>query len=143
MKRGGIWYTAQSGIWQTVWLERVPILRIDRLTLVPQLDDGGVQVTVHTVADASVTATEQSMTQLRCRIELRAEGELVATVDAAANQPVLLTVQDPQLWTPESPFLYDVTVTMGDDRVESYVGLRSFGMGPDAHGIPRDRKSVV
>ena len=60
LKRGGIWYTAQSGIWQTVWLERVPILRIDRLTLVPQLDDGGVQVTVHTVADASVTATERS-----------------------------------------------------------------------------------
>ncbi|MFT2817768.1 glycoside hydrolase family 2 protein [Leifsonia sp. A12D58] len=137
LKRGGIWYTAQSGIWQTVWLERVPVLRIDSLTLVPQLDAGGVQVTVHTTNAVSHPATKHPSIEVRCRIELRAEGELVATVDASTNQSVLLTVPDPQLWTPETPFLYDVTVTMGDDRVESYVGLRSFGMGPDAHGIPR------
>ena len=47
LHRGGIWYTAQSGIWQTVWLEAVPPLYVDRLTLVPHLADGCVEVTVH------------------------------------------------------------------------------------------------
>ena len=47
LHRGGIWYTAQSGIWQTVWLEAVPRVHVERLTLVPHLDDGCVEVTVH------------------------------------------------------------------------------------------------
>src|SRR6185295_11969142 len=47
LHRGGIWYTAQSGIWQTVWLEAVPALHVEALTLVPHLDEGCVEVTVH------------------------------------------------------------------------------------------------
>ena len=74
LKRGGIWYTAQSGIWQTVWLERVPMHRIDRLSLVPQLRDEAVQVTVHAV-NAAVTASTPAFAQEIQKIEqdLKAE----------------------------------------------------------------------
>ena len=52
LSRGGIWYTAQSGIWQTVWLEAVPPVHVDRLTLVPHLEEATVEVTVHSGTDA-------------------------------------------------------------------------------------------
>nr|WP_179580719.1 sugar-binding domain-containing protein [Leifsonia psychrotolerans] len=133
LARGGIWYTAQSGIWQTVWLERTPAVRIDRLSVVPNVEDSHIDVTVHSIVAGPVSV----MAAMPCRIEVRAEGELVAVVDAVADVPVRIPVPEPRLWSPESPFLYDITVTLGDDRVDSYVGLRSFGMGPDAGGIPR------
>ncbi|GGO61361.1 glycoside hydrolase family 2 protein [Nonomuraea cavernae] len=125
LKRGGIWYTAQSGIWQTVWAECVPALHVERLTLTPHLGDSCVEVTVHAsgAGDADV--------------ELRADGTTVARATVPAGHPVRLPVPDPRPWTPEDPFLYDVTVRLGDDRVDGYVGLRSFAVGPDADGVPR------
>ena len=52
LHNGGIWYTAQSGIWQTVWLEAVPKVHVEALTLVPHLDDDSVEVTVHAAPEA-------------------------------------------------------------------------------------------
>ncbi|WP_262403749.1 glycoside hydrolase family 2 protein [Actinomadura sp. CNU-125] len=124
LERGGIWYTAQSGIWQTVWAERVPNLFVERLTFVPHLDDSCVEVTVHAAGgDARVT--------------VEADGRTVARAQAAAGTPVRIPLDDVHAWTPEDPFLYDVTVELGDDTVTSYFGMRSFGVGPDENGIPR------
>src|SRR3954454_5722131 len=61
LRRGGIWYTAQSGIWQTVWLEAVPAVYVEHLDIVPYLDDGAVDVTVHAsagLADVVVRAVD-------------------------------------------------------------------------------------
>ncbi|MFB4308908.1 glycoside hydrolase family 2 protein [Actinomadura sp. GTD37] len=126
LKRGGIWYTAQSGIWQTVWIECVPEVHVERLTLVPHLDESCVEVTVH--ADAGGEPA---------RIEVRAGDEVVGHAEAAANEPVRIPVADVRPWSPEDPFLYGITVELGADRVESYAGMRSFGVGPDEHGVPR------
>jgi len=125
LKRGGIWYTTQSGIWQTVWLECVPDPHVERLTLTPLLADACVEVTVHTAGtdDADV--------------EIRAAGRTVARAAVPAGRPVRVPIPDPRPWSPEDPFLYDVTVRLGDDRVDSYVGMRSFSVGPDAAGVPR------
>jgi beta-galactosidase/beta-glucuronidase len=120
LRRGGIWYTAQSGIWQTVWLEAVPRVHVDRLTLVPHLDDGCVEVTVH----ASEPGT--------ARVRLGGR-----EVDVEVGAPTRVPVDDVRPWTPDDPHLYDVEVVLGEDRVTSYVGMRSFGVGRDEHGTPR------
>jgi Glycosyl hydrolases family 2, sugar binding domain/Glycosyl hydrolases family 2, TIM barrel domain/Glycosyl hydrolases family 2 len=120
LHRGGIWYTAQSGIWQTVWLEAVPAVYVDRLTLVPHLDDGTVEVTVHSSSDA--------------RAEVTVGG---CTTTIPVNVATRVVLEDRRPWTPEDPHLHHVEVRLGDDRVTSYVALRSFGIGPDEHGVPR------
>jgi hypothetical protein len=124
LRRGGIWYTAQSGIWQTVWAECVPEVHIGRLTLTPLLDQGCVEVTVHAPAGAGV-------------VQVLADGNVIAEADAPAGQPVRIAIPDVRAWSPEDPFLYDVTVALGADRVRSYLGMRSFAVGPDAAGVPR------
>jgi Glycosyl hydrolases family 2/Glycosyl hydrolases family 2, TIM barrel domain len=119
LRRGGIWYTAQSGIWQTVWLEAVPEVYVERLTVVPHLEDSSVEVTV-------------------CAARGRAEVHLDGNVTAVdVNTPTRIPVRDVHLWSPEDPHLYDVEVVLEDDRVRSYVGMRSFGVGRDEHGVPR------
>ncbi|WP_055482639.1 glycoside hydrolase family 2 protein [Sphaerimonospora mesophila] len=124
LRRGGIWYTAQSGIWQTVWAERVPELHVERLTLTPMLDDSCVEVTVHAPEGEA-------------HVEISAGGEVVAHAAAPAGRPVRVPLPGARLWSPEDPFLYDVAVSLGTDRVRSYFGMRSFSVGPDADGVPR------
>ncbi len=127
LQRGGIWYTAQSGIWQTVWMEAVPAGYVARLDLVPHLADGALEVTVH--AGGSPTGPAE--------VRVLADGVEVAAAEAPAGEPVRIPVPDVRPWSPEDPFLYDVEVRLGVDRVESYVGMRSVGVGQDEDGLPR------
>jgi hypothetical protein len=124
LRRGGIWYTAQSGIWQTVWLEAVPAVYVEHLDVVPDLDDGTVDVTVHASAG-------------RADVVVRAGDLVVGRAAAPVGEPTRIPLDTVHAWTPEDPFLYDIEVTLGEDRVTSYFGLRSFGVGPDQHGVPR------
>ncbi|GAA4079710.1 glycoside hydrolase family 2 protein [Nonomuraea soli] len=124
LERGGIWYTAQSGIWQTVWAESVPAVHVERLTLTPDLPGSAVAVTVHAPEGNAL-------------VEISARGTPVASATAQAGTPVVVPVPGARPWSPEDPFLYDVTVTLGQDRVRGYFGMRSFGVGPDADGVPR------
>ncbi len=119
LRRGGIWYTAQSGIWQTVWLEAVPALHVERLTLVPHLEDAEVEVTVHAPRGTAVVRLDGTETEV------------------PTGTPTRLPVRDPRPWTPHDPHLYDVEVRLARDRVRSYVAMRSVGVGPDAGGVPR------
>ncbi|MDK1360272.1 glycoside hydrolase family 2 [Arthrobacter sp. zg-Y1219] len=166
LDRGGIWYTAQSGIWQTVWLESVPRTSISQLVLVPDLEsvsvtvllDGGGTGSAGTGASASASAGASSAASasasagasssghgdLRAAITVSSGGRTVADAVVVPGKPVRIPVPDPHLWTPEDPFLYDVSVRLlaGDggaeiDSVRSYTGLRTFGTGPDAAGHTR------
>ena len=123
LQPGGIWYTAQSGIWQTVWLESVPELHVTGLTLEPDLT--GVTITVRTTHTTPVT------------IVVRDADVPVATATGTSGQPLRIDVPEPHLWTPDDPHLYDLTVRAGADEVASYVGLRTFGIAPDAGGRAR------
>ncbi|WP_104105452.1 DUF2804 family protein [Nocardioides sp. 616] len=120
---GGIWYSAQSGIWQTVWLESVPRQWVEQLVLTPHLDAGEVEVTVVPAADAPAVA----------RVTI---GVVSEEVPVGVPTRVWLGAEV-RTWSPEDPFLYDVSVTLGEDEVTSYVGMRSFGIGPDRHGHVR------
>jgi beta-galactosidase/beta-glucuronidase len=128
-----IYYTPTTGIWQTVWLEPVPKASIESLKVIPDLAGRRALVTVtgrDTADDASV--------RLTCRDGKTAVG----TVTGRVGQPVDLAILRPKLWSPGSPFLYDLQVELlqGDkvvDTVDSYFGMRSVGVEPDARGVPR------
>lgn len=120
LARGGIWYTAQSGIWQTVWAESVPEAYIRSLRVTPLFDEGAVEITV--LSDSSLPCTAE------------AGGRTIAF---AAGEPAKLPLGEFTPWTPENPFLYGLTVTMGQDRVQSYFGMRKFSVGTDEAGIRR------
>ncbi|HET6563725.1 MAG TPA: glycoside hydrolase family 2 TIM barrel-domain containing protein [Marmoricola sp.] len=125
LDRGGIWYTAQSGIWQTVWVEVVPEQHVQGLVLTPLLEEQAVEVTVH--ADAPGQA----------EVVVLSSGARVATATVPVGQPSAVHLPDVRPWTPEDPYLYDVEVRLGNDVVRSYVGMRSFGIGTDRAGVPR------
>ncbi|MET3961115.1 beta-galactosidase/beta-glucuronidase [Marmoricola sp. OAE513] len=127
---GRIWYTAQSGIWQTVWLEAVPETYVERLTIVPDLT--GLAVTVTTSRQARGPDQTPGAT-----VRVLDGGTLVAEVTGPANTPLRLDVPDPHLWSPADPHLYDLEITCGADLVTSYAALRTFGTGPDADGHQR------
>lgn len=130
LRPGGIWYTPHSGIWQTVWLESVPALHVTAVHALPAPALDAVDVTVEVARDVD----EDDAT---VDVALTAAGEVVARGRGAAGVPVRLPVPDPRLWAPEHPFLYDLEVTVGRDRVRSYVGMRTVSVGPDRQGHPR------
>ncbi len=146
LDRGGIWYTAQSGIWQTVWLEAVPPRYVDRLTLIPVLAEGAVEVTVHARGsvdgrvDAGVDAgADEGVDEAagRATVRVLAEGAEVGSAEAVPGLSARIPLSAVRPWTPEDPYLYDVEVRLDEDSVRSYVGMRSFDVAPDEDGIPR------
>ncbi|MER6144717.1 PA14 domain-containing protein [Streptomyces sparsogenes] len=121
----GIWYTPSSGIWQTVWLEPVAADHVDSLRLTPDVGAGTLTVEPRGVRDGlAVTATAY-------------EGRRrVATVTGRSGTPLTLKIHNPRLWSPDDPFLYDLKVKVGSDRVGSYFGMRSIAV-ENVNGTPR------
>ncbi len=119
-KRGGIWYTPQSGIWQTVWCETVPAAYITDLRIVPKFDESRVEITVCAGADAP------------CTVEF--DGETYA---GRANAPISVPVPMFQPWSPETPVLYPFTAVLGEDRAVSYFAMRKVEVCKDENGVPR------
>ena len=133
-KPGGIWYTPVSGIWQTVWLEPVNTKHIDNLRITPDVDFRTISV------DAAVAG---GTTADLIEVEVYDGGTLVASGKSLNGVPA--QVQMPagmKLWTPDTPFLYDMKVTLKSqgktiDQVGSYTAMRKFSMGKDSRGINR------
>ena len=125
-KRGGIWYTPQSGIWQTVWAELVPERYIGSLLFTPELPAGRIRWQVFSAAPQGA------------KISVTYQGEPVAEggTDADGCGSAVIAPEQLHLWTPETPELYDVTVTLGADTVKSYFAMRTVGTGRDAAGHP-------
>lgn len=119
-KRGGIWYTPQSGIWQTVWLESVPDAYIDSLRITPDLDADMAHLTV-----ASASA-------LPCTVQWRGKA-----ISAMTNTDISLPADGMALWTPETPVLHPFSVIMQGDKVDSYLAMRKCSVGTDSRGVPR------
>lgn len=119
-RRGGIWYTPQSGIWQTVWMEAVPRRYIEGLRIVPLFDQSAVEVTV------------------RCAQPLQCEATVDGrTVPFTSGEAARIPMPDFRAWSPEDPYLYDLSVTLGEDRVESYFGMRKVEVRADRGGVKR------
>jgi len=135
----GILYTACSGIWGSVWLESVPERRIERVvaTVAPGSSVGEGRLLVK----VSLAGKSEGGVPRRLRVAATAEGRVVAEAEAWAESEralVELALPNPVPWTPESPFLYRLTIELeGVDRVESYAALRTVALGPDAEGRMR------
>jgi len=114
LTRGGMWYTPVSGIWQTVWLESVPETYIEKLDI--RTDMTG----------ATVTVTPAQTGKVLC------EGQVYPLVDGVA----VIRPENPRLWSPENPNLYEFAVETATDRVESYFALRTIE-AKTVDGIPR------
>jgi len=117
-KRGGIWYTPQSGIWQTVWMESVPDNYIKTLRITPCYDEQAVELFVE------------------------GEGKCVAVCEGMvhpfpAGEAFKIPVSELHSWTPDDPYLYPLTVTLGDDKVESYFAMRKFSVEKASDGHRR------
>ena len=115
-----IYYTPSSGIWQTVWLETVPTDYIKSLTITPDIDKSTVSVTVNAATNSPVT--------------LQTDGK---TIKGKANVPVSIPIKNTRLWSPLNPYLYDLTVTLGKDKVKSYFGMRKVSVAKDDKGTGR------
>ncbi|MBQ7283873.1 MAG: glycoside hydrolase family 2, partial [Oscillospiraceae bacterium] len=107
-KRGGMWYTPVSGIWQAVWLEVVPKDYIKEIRLTSSLDS----ITIETDGGSA----EKTV--------------VIATPDGKVTHSFIgdkttVKLANPQLWSPESPYLYSFTLTSGEDKIESYFALRT------------------
>ena len=104
-KRGGMWYTPVSGIWQTVWLEARPESYVEDIKITPY--EKGVKIVV-TGGDSHK------------KITLTESGEVLEFDGSIVN----VEPRDLKLWTPESPYLYDFTLEAGEDVIESYFAVR-------------------
>ena len=139
LKRGGMFYTAQSGIWQTVWMEWVPNIYIKDLQLLPLYDKETVHVTLHLNRPLPVCTDTSAVI---CRVK-NANGELVSKgtctnqSDSLCCYSCYCDVNQMHAWSPDDPYLYTIEVTAGEDMVTGYFAMRTFTIEPDPKGIPR------
>ena len=129
----GIWYTPVTGIWQTVWLEPVATQYITNLKTTPDIDNNSVKVEVA----ANTTSAD--------KVEVKVfDGKNLVAKGAALNGvPVELAMPaNAKLWSPDSPFLYNMEVTLykdgkAIDQVKSYTAMRKFSIRKGQNGITR------
>lgn len=112
--RNGMWYTPQSGIWQTVWLESVPAQYVQGLRITPDIDDASVTVEVDLNADDPVT------------VKVLDGNKEVMHADGKGAVKLSFPHGVFKLWSPEEPFLYGLKIITRRDKVESYFGMRKF-----------------
>ena len=129
----GIWYTAVTGIWQTVWMEPVPETAIERLKLSPDIDAGQLKI------EAAQANAHEGDTLAAQALD---GGAVVAEAEGPAAQALTLAIANAKLWSPDSPFLYDLKVTLKRngqvvDEVGSYFGMRKIALGKDDKGLLR------
>ena len=121
---GGIMYTPTSGIWQTVWLEPVAQAGIRDLHIVPDVDNSRVKITVN--APSAVATT-------RVVVKIKSAGHVIQTLTARPDVELSIPLANARLWSPDIPFLYDVEVSLLNektetDRVSSYFGMRKISL---------------
>lgn len=132
-KPHGIWYTPVTGIWQTVWLEPLGETYIADLEITPDIDRNTV-----TVLAELQGSTYGDLVEVR----VKEDDKVIATVRAAAGEPAEIRLENPELWHPDHPYLYDMEVKVLNnerlkDRVESYVAMRKISLARDESGIMR------
>ena len=115
-KRGGMWYTPISGIWQTVWLESVPQNHIKSL----KITQNETQATIKVFGGCGIK-----------KLTLTDSGE---EFEFSGNE-ITVMPKNPKLWTPDTPYLYYFKLTTGDDEITSYFALRSIGICDTPLGV--------
>ncbi|MCC8023124.1 MAG: glycoside hydrolase family 2 [Clostridiales bacterium] len=123
-KRGGIWYSPQSGIWQTVWMESTPENFIRDFKITPDYDAGEVRFDIR-----------QGGTPSECTVQVFDADALAA--EGSGRDTVTLKLEAFKSWSPEEPFLYTAKVSNASETLDTYFGMRKFSVGTDSQGMPR------
>jgi len=123
---GGIMYTCTTGIWQTVWLEPVTDQNIADIKITPDIDNNQLRITVNSANATGLTVTATAKDGLNT----------VGTISGAANTELIIPIPNAKLWSPNSPFLYDLDIQLKNgntvtDAVVSYFGMRKVAMVKD------------
>ena len=120
----GIWYTPQSGIWQTVWLESVPKNHLEDIIINPDFDERTINIKFKT----SEPIEKEIIIFFR---------EKLVTRISTKEDEVKIKINPFHPWTPKNPNLYDLKISLGDDNIKSYFGMRKFSRDKDKNGIMR------
>ena len=118
----GIWYTPNSGIWQTVWLEPVSPTHIESYEPIPDIDNSSVSINVKTSALCTLT------------LKVKDGDNIIAEQTGTSDQTFVLSIPSPKLWSPDEPNLYNLDITVNEqgqevDKVSGYFGMRKFSRG--------------
>jgi hypothetical protein len=130
----GIWYTSVTGIWQTVWLEPVPEIYIESITIITDIDEKQVKIK---------TLCSGTKPDYRIRIKIKAGNDVITEVTGFPFEEISAKIYNPIFWSPDNPFLYDLEVSLVNgegeetDQIASYFGMRKISLGKDENGINR------
>ncbi len=133
LKPSGIWYTSVTGIWQTVWLEGVPETYISSTKQVPDIDKQVLTVSVKIQNPEAGDIVKTSVWD---------GDKLVSEQESTVDQEIILPVNNPNLWSPDNPFLYDLKTSVirkgkTIDEVKCYFAMRKISLKPDLNGVLR------
>lgn len=155
LKPKGIYYTPVSGIWQTVWLEPVEEAYIERIKLTPLIDKEalGLETFINYAKKDSFETNPLREADFRIKVEVLSpdlfidkdinwEGSTTLAYDGEPDKALEISIPQVMLWTPDTPYLYPIIITLykGDvalDQLKSYFAMRSFGLGRDENNILR------
>lgn len=132
-----MWYTASSGIWQTVWLEKVPYNYIKSIEVTPDVDKGILDLKVNAPEGIEVEATAYSGKKIISTLSV-----VPTSLPGGERSSIMLKVPNARLWSPDDPFLYDLVIRLKKngkviDEVKSYFGMRKVEIKKDEKGIDR------
>lgn len=132
-KQGGIWYTPSSGIWQTVWLEKVPETHITDYQLNPDIDKQEVRIKI---------TGEEFYGNDRLQIKIFDKQKQIGVEEGETNEILTVKLDQMHLWSPSDPYLYDIQIRIIRksaivDQVKGYLGMRKISIGKDEKGITR------
>lgn len=129
-----VFYTPSSGIWQTVWIEKVPKTHIGSNKITPNIDDS--TVTIENLIKGDINQSTY------IKVNISKEGRAICSAQAPSSESIIIKIENPQLWTPESPDLYELEITLFSDEiqldsVQSYFAMRKFSLEQGTSGIPQ------
>ena len=149
LNAGGMFYTAQSGIWQTVWLEKVPETYIKEIKTVPDIEKKIIRIKVSSSYSTDKKNVDKLSRNLPIEIKIRKPGlypdpvvkpsqistedMLETAVQAVSDKWIEIPLGPISLWNCETPYLYYFEVKLGDDRAISYFAMRKFSLETKVH----------
>ena len=149
LNAGGMFYTAQSGIWQTVWLEKVPETYIKEIKTVPDIEKKIIRIKVSSSYSTDKKNVDKLSRNLPIEIKIRKPGlypdpvvkpsqistedMLETAVQAVSGKWIEIPIESISLWNCETPYLYYFEVKLGDDRAISYFAMRKFSLETKVH----------